>query len=397
MKSRVVRGMLVVCLAVLGFSTGLCGGRAALAEEPVKIGAFFALSGPAATIGTPTKLVAQMVVDKINKEGGINKRPVELVVGDTESDPTKALLEAKRLIEKEKVTTLIGPTRTDEGMSVKGYIEDTAHIPIVMTIGGDPVIAGGKFGPFTWTFKTPQRTSVAVQKTYDYLRSQKITKIGLLTASDGFGKDGAVALEKLAPEFGMDAVAREVFAVTDTDMTPQLLKIKQSGAQAVICWTIGPAGARVAKNVKQLALGIPLVQCHGQPDPKYIELAGDAAEGSIMPSTKLMVVDQLSDADPQKAVIKEFIDLYKNVYKFDQQYPINTHSGYAWDAIYMAANAMRQAGAEPGALRDAIEKTRGYVGVSGVFNLTPEDHNGLGTDSLVMVKVENGKWVLIGK
>lgn len=385
---------IVVCCALLLAGVGGAD-RAASAAEPIRIGAFFALSGPAATIGTPTKLVAQMVVDRINKEGGINQRPLELAGGDTESDPTKALMEAKRLVEKEKVVALIGPTRTDEGMAVKPYIEDNAHIPIVMTIGGDPVIAGGKFGPFKWTFKTPQRTSIAVKKIYDYLRSQKQTKIALLTATDGFGKDGATWLEQLAPEFGMEILAKESFAVTDTDMTPQLVKIRETGAQALICWTIGPAGARVAKNVKQLGMTMPLVQCHGQPDPKYIELAGEAAEGSIMPSTKLMVADQLPDEDPQKAVILEFIRMYRDVYKYDKQYPINTHSGYAWDALYILSNAMRQVGTEPEALRGAIETTKGYVGISGIYNLTPEDHNGLGTDSMVMVKVEKGKWVLV--
>jgi len=369
--------------------------QGAAAEESIKIGAFFALSGPAASIGTPTKLVAQMVVDQVNKEGGINKRPLELVVGDTESDPTKALMEAKRLVEKEKVVALVGPTRTDSGMAVKTYIEDSAHIPILMTIGGDPVIAGGKFGSFTWTFKTPQRTSVAVKKVYGYLRDQKQTKIALLTATDGFGKDGLVALEQLAPEFGIELVAREAFSVSDTDMTPQLVKIRDSGAQALICWTIGPAGARVAKNVKQLAITLPLIQCHGQPDPKYVELAGEAAEGSIMPSTKLMVADQLPDSDPQKAVIKDFLNLYKDVYQFDRQYPINTHSGYAWDALYMLVNAIRQVGTTPEPLRKTIEQTQGYVGISGIYNVTPEDHNGLGTDSMVMVKVEKGKWVLV--
>jgi branched-chain amino acid transport system substrate-binding protein len=264
-----------------------------------------------------------------------------------------------------------------------------------MTIGGDPVIAGGKFGSFKWTFKTPQRTSVAVRKIYDYLRSKNQTKIALLTASDGFGKDGLGSLEQLAPEYGLEIVAKESFAVTDTDMTPQLAKTKASGAQAIICWTIGPAGARVAKNVKQLGLTMPLVQCHGQPDPKYIELAGDAAEGSIMPSTKLMVVDQLPDSDPQKAVIQDFIHLYRDVYNYDRQYPINTHSGYAWDAIYMVANAMRQVGTDPEQLRSTIEQTSGYVGISGIYNLTPEDHNGLGTDSMVIVKIEKGKWVLV--
>lgn len=365
------------------------------AQEPVKVGAFFALSGPASSIGEPTRLVAQMVVDKINKDGGIAGRPIKLETGNTESDPTKALIEAKRLVEEGKAVALIGPTRTDEGMAVKPYIEDTAHIPIVMTIGGDPVIAGGKFGPFKWTFKTPQRTSIAVKKLYQYMQSQNLKKIALLTASDGFGKDGLGSLDQLAPEFGLEITARETFAATDTDMTPQLLKIKASGAQAVICWTIGPAGARVAKNVKQLAISIPLFQCHGQPDPKYVELAGDAANGTIMPSTKLMVVDQLPDSDPQKPVIKEFIRLYQDEYHFDKQYPINTHSGYAWDAIYITANAVRKAGADPEKLRDAIEGTTGYIGVSGVYNITPEDHNGLGTDSMVMVKVENGKWVLL--
>lgn len=382
-------------LALALFIVLLCGRGNAFAETPIKIGAFFALSGPAASIGTPTKLVAQMVVDKINQEGGIDNHPLELVVGDTESDPTKALMVAKRLVEKDQVVALIGPTRTDTGMAVKSYIEGKAHIPILMTVGGDPVIAGGKFGPYRWTFKTPQRTSIAVRKVYGYLKSQKMTKLGLLTATDGFGKDGLNWLEQLAPEYGLDIAAKEAFAVTDTDMTSQLAKIRAGGADVLICWTIGPAGARVARNVKQLGLTMPLVQCHGQPDPKYIELAGEAAEGSIMPSTKLMVFDQLPDSDPQKAVIKDFLHLYRDVYHYDKEYPINTHSGYAWDAIYLLANAMRQVGTDPEQLRSAIEQINGYVGVSGIYTLTPQDHNGLGTDSLVMVKVQHGKWVLL--
>jgi branched-chain amino acid transport system substrate-binding protein len=261
-----------------------------------------------------------------------------------------------------------------------------------MTVGGDPVIS---VPPYQWTFKAPQRTSVAVKKTYEYLKKQNLAKIALITATDGFGKDGLNWLEKLAPEYGLQIVGSEVFGVGDTDMTPQLVKIKDSGAQAVICWTIGPAGARVAKNVKQLGIAMPLVQCHGQPDPKYIELAGDAAEGSVMPSTKLMVAQQLPDADPQKAVILDFIHMYKDMYHFDRQYAINTHSGYAWDAIYLLSNAMRQVGGEPQALRTTIEQTRGYVGISGIYILSAEDHNGLGTDSLVMVKIEKGQWVLL--
>ena len=107
-----------------------------------------------------------------------------------------------------------------------------------------------------------------------------------------------------------------------------------------------------------------------------------------------MAADQLPDSDPQKAVIKKFIHLYKDVYHYDKDFPINTHSGYAWDAIYIVANAMKKAGTDPYKLRDAIENTKGFVGVSGVYNITPEDHNGLGTDSMIIVKIVHGKWVM---
>ena len=112
---------------------------AAPAAEPIKIGAFFALSGPAAPIGTPTKLVAEMVVDQINKAGGINGRPIELVVGDTESDPAKAASIAKKFIFADKVAAIIGPTSTGEGMQVKKIVEE-AGMPTFMTVGGDPAI-----------------------------------------------------------------------------------------------------------------------------------------------------------------------------------------------------------------------------------------------------------------
>jgi branched-chain amino acid transport system substrate-binding protein len=371
----------------------LCyGASPSFAAEPIKIGAFFALSGPAANIGTPTKLVAQMAVDKINKEGGINGRPIELVIGDTESDPAKAAVIAKKFIFSDKVAAIIGPTSTAEGMSVKKIVEE-AGVPTFMTVGGDPVIMGGNFGAYTYVFKSPQRSSTAARKLYEYFKAKGLTKVALFTASDSFGKDGLGWLEKLAPEFGITFTAKESFGPSDTDMTAQLTKIKNSAPQAIVTWTIGPVGSIVAKNKMQLGISVPLFQCHGLPDPKYIELAGKASEGDRMPATKLMVGGALPDSDPQKKVITEFTRLYRDVYKHDKDFPINTHSGYAWDAISIVASAMKKAGTDPKALRAAIEETKGYVGVSGVYSLSAEDHNGLGVDSMVMVQVKDGKFV----
>ena len=107
-----------------------------------------------------------------------------------------------------------------------------------------------------------------------------------------------------------------------------------------------------------------------------------------------MAWEQLSDDDPQKKVIKELVHLY-DVYHHNKEFPINTHSGYAWDAIYIVANAMKKAGTDPEKLRSGIEQTKDYVGVSGIYNLTPEDHNGLDANSMIMVRIQDGKWKLV--
>jgi len=251
------------------------------------------------------------------------------------------------------------------------------------------------FGTARYVFKTPQRSSVAVTKVLEHLKAQGLTKIGLLTASDGFGRDGGRWLAKLAPEMGLGVVGNEQFDPNDVDMKTQLTKLAAAGPQAIVCWTIGDAGAIVAKNHQALGLAMPLVQCHGLPGPRYLELAGAAAEGNLMPATKLMTWQALSDSDPQKKVMAEFAHLYNDVYKYNREYPINTHSGYAWDALYILAEAMKKVGTDPEKLRQAIENTKGLVGISGIFNLTPEDHNGLGTDSMVMLQVKDGKYVMV--
>jgi len=381
----------VALLAVAGLI--LAAGPALAKKKPIKIGAFFALSGPAAFIGAPTKLVAEMVVAEINKAGGINGRPIMLIIGDTEGKPPKAVSIAKKFIYKDKVAAVIGPTRTGTGMAVKKLFEQ-AKIPVFMTVGGDPVIMKIRGVGFNWVFKSPQRSSTAISVLLGYLKRHKKTKIGIITANDGFGRDGKRWLTKLAPKFGITIVAAETFGARDVDMKPQLTKIKAKNPQAIICWTIGPAGSIVSKNVAQLGIKVPLAQCHGLPDPKYIMLAGKAANGNLMPATKLLVANQLPASDPQKPVILKFIKLYKK-YGYDKKFPINAHSAYAWDAIMIVAMALKKAGTDPAKLRAAIESTKNYVGVSGTYNLSATDHNGLGTDSMVMLKIVGGKWKLV--
>ena len=384
MKQLFIVSLLAACL--LGAWAGPAGAEEA--QQPVKIGCLFDLQGPAGHIGMPSKQVAEMVAERLNKEGGINGRPIQLVMGDTESNPGKAVIEAKRLVENEQVDALIGPTRTDSGMAILQYV-DKMGVPTVGCIGGTPVVVPVR----KWMFKSPQKSVTAVERIYLFLQKKGIKKIAVLNATDKFGQEGEEALKALAGKYGVIIVAQEKFEVSDVDMTVQLTKIMATDPQAVVCWTIGPPGSIVAKNFKQLGFKAPLIQCHGLPDPKYLELAGAAAEGTIMPSTKLMIASELPDSDPQKKVLLDYTNLYENVAKIGK---ITTHGGYAWDALMLVANAMKKAGTtDKASVRDTIESTRGYVGVSGIYNMTPEDHCGLGVDSMVMITVKDGKFKLI--
>ncbi|MEF3696006.1 ABC transporter substrate-binding protein [Desulfolutivibrio sp.] len=373
----------------------LCSTSAFAAEatgEPILVGGLFAQSGPAAFVGTPSRLVAEMTVKKINAAGGILGRPIKLVIHDTESNPDVALRMARQLVEAENVLAIIGPTSTGEGLAVKKYTEEK-KVPTIMTVGGDPIIAGGNFGPFTWTFKTPQRTSTAVEKIYDYLKAKGITSVAVMTAKDAFGQDGLNHLKNLAGKYGMNIVAEETFDPKGTDFSAQAFKLTTASPKAVIIWTIGPAGAIVAKNFAALPGDKPLVvECHGQPGSEFLQLAGPAAGGVVMPATKLMAPDSLPASDPQAAVVRAFIADYDKE-GIQAKFPINTHSGYAFDALILLQAGLQKAGkADPAALRDALETLTDVVGVSGVFTITPEDHNGLSTDSMIMLEVVDGKY-----
>jgi branched-chain amino acid transport system substrate-binding protein len=356
------------------------------AAEPIRIGGLFDLSGKAQHIGTPTRDVAQMITDRINKNGGLKGRPIELVVADTQSEPSQAVVALKRLVSKEKVVAVIGPTTTGAAMACLTALEE-AGIPMVACVGGDAPVKPAR----KWLFKTPQRTSTAVERLYAYLKAQGLTQLGLLCASDKFGQEGEADLKSMASSSGIKIVSQESFDPTDADMTVQLTKVAAAKPAAIVVWTIGPAGAIVAKNAQQTGLKIPLFQCHGQPDASYVKLAGSAANGTAMPSTKVMVANQLPANDRQQSVVTDFVKEYQT----RGIGTLSAHSGYAWDAVQIVFRAMEKVGTDPEALRQAIENTRDYVGVSGIYNLTAEDHCGLKVDSLVVVKVQDGQWKLV--
>jgi branched-chain amino acid transport system substrate-binding protein len=143
--------------------------------------------------------------------------------------------------------------------------------------------------------------------------------------------------------------------------------------------------------MKQLGMTIPLAQSHGAASKKFIELAGDAADGIILPAGKLVVYKQLPDTDPQKAVCREYAEKYQAKFKA----PESSFGGYAYDALRMLILAMDKAGNDPAKIRAELENIKNFVGVTGIFNMSPEDHNGLSPAAFVMVKIDKGEFKLL--
>lgn len=356
------------------------------AAPAIRIGGLFSVSGPASFLGEPERNTLEMLVKEINAKGGVNGSKIELFIYDTQGDASKAVQLATKLIKNDKVVAIIGPSTTGESMAIIPLVE-RARIPLVSCAAGVKITEPVK----KWVFKTPANDQVAAEKIFRYAAAKGQKKIALITVSDSYGSSGREQLKALAAKKGFTVVADEVFSPKDTDMTPQLTKIRGARPDAVICWGTNPGPAVVTRNMKQLGIAIPLYQSHGVASKKFIALAGaSSAEGVALPAGKLAVYDILPKNDPQVKLLREYDQAYRKAFGVEA----STFGGYAYDGLQLILTAVRNSGATPDKIRKGIEQVRRMVGVSGIFTMSATDHNGLDLSAFEMVRVTNGDWAL---
>jgi len=374
-------------LGVLSIMMLLCSASAALAAAPIKIGGLFAVTGPAAFLGEPEKNTLELLVKQANAKGGINGTKIELVIYDTGGDVTKAVQLTNKLIKNDKVVAIVGPSTTGETMAVMP-IAEKEQIPLVSCAAGIKITEPVK----RWIFKTPANDHVAAEKILIQAEKMKQKNIAIITVSDSFGSSGREQLKLMAAKRGFQIVADEVYSPKDTDMTPQLYKIKAAKPDAIICWGTNPGPAIITRNMQQLGLKTQLYQSHGVASKKYIELAGtDAAEGVMLPAGKLAVYDLLKKNDPQAKLLKEYVLSYQKEYNVEP----STFGGYAYDGFQLIAAAIKGGAVTSAQIRDGIEKNGRMIGVSGIFKMSPTDHNGLDLSAFEMVRIQKGDWAIV--
>jgi branched-chain amino acid transport system substrate-binding protein len=364
-------------------------GLAGTASAEIRLGATVSETGPAAFLGDPEAKTLRMLVEAINADGGVNGEEIELTLYDDGGDPNKARTFATRLVEDDEVVAIIGGTTTGTTMSIIPVVED-AEIPFISLAGGIEIVDPVK----EWVFKTPHTDRMACGKIFEDMQKQGISKIGMISGTDGFGASMREQCLDVAGEYGIEILADESYGPNDADMTPQLTNIKNTeGVQAILNPGFGQGPSIVTRNVRQLAIDLPLYQSHGVASKSFIELAGaSAAEGVRLPGAALLVAELLPEDDPQKPVVTGYTEAYSAAYNE----PVSTFGGHAYDAFHILVDAIKRAGStEPEAIRDAIEQTSGFVGTGGVVTMSPEDHLGLDLSAFRMLEIKDGNWTLV--
>ena len=359
----------------------------AFAADPIKIGSVLSVTGPAGYLGDPELKTLQMMVEDINKKGGVIGRPLELVFYDDGSDASKANGFGKRLIDDDKVDLIVGGTTTGSTMSMVPLVEK-AGIPFISLAGAVVVIEPVK----KWVFKTPHTDRMAAEKVFDDMKKHGITKVALLSETSGFGQSGRKETEGVAAKYGITLVANETYGPKDTDMGPQLTKIRNTpGVEAVFIFGLGQGPALATKGYKQLGITLPLYHAHGVASDEFIKLAGPASEGVRLPAAALLAPKNLPANDPERVVSEAYTKAFTAKYKTD----ISTFGGHAFDGLNIAVDAIKRAGGTDKAkVRDAIETTKGLAGTAGIFNMSATDHLGLDLSAFRMFEIKGGDWVM---
>ena len=373
----------------LAIGTALAFGTlTAMAADTIKIGSILSVTGPAAFLGDPELKTLQMYVEDINKKGGVIGRQLELVHYDDGSDASKANGFAKRLIDDDKVDILVGGTTTGATMSMAPLVEK-AGVPFISLAGAVVIVEPVK----KWIFKTPHTDRMAAEKVFEDMKKRGLTKVALFSETSGFGQSGKKETEGVAAKYGITLVANETYGPKDTDMSPQLTKIRNTpDVQALFIFGLGQGPAIATKGYKQLGMTMPLYHAHGVGSEEFIKLAGPAAEAVRLPASALLVADKLAANDSQKPVVEGYANAFKAKWKTD----VSTFGGHAYDGLMLAVDAIKRAGSTDKAkVRDAIEATKGFIGTGGVVNMSATDHMGLDLSAFKMLEIKGGDWTIV--
>jgi len=377
----------VSVLGVLGAAVALF--VAGIANADITIGVTISSTGPAASLGIPQK----NTIDLLPKSIGGEK--INYIVLDDGSDTTKAVTNARKLISEDKVDVIIGSSTTPNSLAMREVAVDSGT-PMISLAASAQIV--NPMDPKTrWIFKTPQNDALMADAVAVNMKANGIKTMGYIGFADAYGDGWLTEIKRSAQTAGIKVVAEEKYNRNDPSVTGQVLKLVAANPDAILIGAAGTPGATPAKELIARNYKGKIYQTHGVANPDFLRVVGADGNGEILPTGPMLVFEQLPDSNEVKKTAADYVTKYEA--KFGTR---TTFGGHLWDAYLLLAKAVPEAlkKAKPGtkefrvALRDALENSN-VVGTHGVFVMNANDHNGLDNRARVMVRVDNGKWVLV--
>jgi branched-chain amino acid transport system substrate-binding protein len=365
-------------------------------DETIRIGVVVSVTGSASSLGESERNTIELFQEQFGEIGGTE---VEWIVEDDASDPTQAVTAVKQMIDQENVHAVVCCTVSPNSLAIIETVQGD-EVPNISLAAAAQIVEPA--AERTWVFKTPQNDALMVDVLTDHMLDQGIQTVGFLGFDDAYGEGGLAAFEQIIGSKPLEMTGNETYAREDTDVTAQLTRLSRANPDAYLIWAIPPGADVAQKDLVDLGLEGQVYQSHGVANATFLELGGDAIEGTFLPAGKLLTADDLPDDDPQKEVLLEYRDAYEEEYGDGSA---NTFGGHAYDAMLVLEGAIERAlegdadtsdvEAFRSTLRDEIEATSELPGTGGVFTYSAEDHAGLDTDAVVMLEVREGEWTLL--
>lgn len=360
----------------------------ASAADPIKIGVSGPYTGGSAPMGVSMRDGVKLAVAEINAKGGVLGRQIQIVERDDEAKNERGVQVAQELINKEGVVATVGFINTGVALASQTFYQD-AKIPVIDNVAtGTKVTQQFTDKPDNYVFRNAANDTIQSSMIVEEaVTKHKFTKVAILADSTNYGQLGRADLEAQLAKKGITAVAVEKYNIKDVDMTAQLLRSKQAGAQCVLTYGIGPELAQIANGMEKLNWKVPMIGSWTLSMGNFIDNAGKNGDGAKMPQTFIQ--------DPNTPKRKAFIDAYVKAYNPPNgriPSPVSAAQGY--DSIYLLAAAIKQAGSTDGPkVRAAMENLKDKVeGVVTTYDkpFTHDDHEAIKASMVVFGEVSGG-------
>ncbi|MGC1817980.1 MAG: ABC transporter substrate-binding protein [Casimicrobiaceae bacterium] len=369
----------------------LCLGATQAALADITIGVVVSATGPAASLGIPERNTIELLPRSIAGE------KLNWIVLDDASDTTRAVTDTRKLISEDHADVIVGSTITPNSLAMVDIVAN-AKTPMISMAASARIVDPAN--PRThWVFKTPQSDSLMADAIAVNMKANGVKTLGYIGFNDAYGDSWLGEIRRSAQTAGISVVAEEKYNRNDASVTGQVLKLMAAHPDAILIGAAGTPGATPQKELVARHYNGRIYQTHGVANPDFLRVLGKDGNGTVLPIGPMLVWEQLPDSNPIKKVAQAYVTQYEAKYGPGSR---ATFGGHAYDSFLLLSKAVPEAlkKAKPGtaefraALRDALETTS-VVGTHGVFNMTPQDHNGLDNRARVMIRIENGKWVLV--